>query len=64
MCVPSVRQVREWQPSEGAAFAALAAEVASPEAAAAIAAADAPQLPDGAANRFPALMRDYAYETS
>ncbi len=49
--------MREWQPSEGAAFAALQAELGSADAVAAVAAADA--LPPAA---FPPLFRDYTYE--
>jgi hypothetical protein len=50
--------VREWQPSETAAFGALQAELASPEAAAAVAIADAGNL------SFPPLFKDYTYESS
>jgi hypothetical protein len=51
------RQVREWQPSETAAFGALQNELASPEAAAAVAIADAGSL------SFPPIFRDYKYES-
>ena len=55
--------MREWQPSEGEAFGALRAELASPEGAAAVAAAEATALLDGAGRTFEPIYRDYAYES-